>query len=154
MINFKRPQYESPDKMRVETEHMGFNRHAVLIAPGNLVSKCQQSSEIRAKSMLYCGGRAYAPGELRELDLRPFGQLPGQLRKSLMRLTDERPVYLYRFQSPNIGWRPPTVHGYVVTDLKTHELLYRVATGKTYKSTSVIEWCVPYITPYEPPANF
>lgn len=141
----KKIEWINGNKMKFESECKTFNKQCDLITTGNVWGGVQFSQYIRPTNETECNGATFPPGQLRDYDLRPFGlhQFPRVLEAVMEYADAGRPVILYKFRHFN-GERE-TVHGFVITDTNYH-LLKKFYTGPTYKSISVIDEAVKYIT--------
>jgi len=141
----KKRQWLNGNHMLFESDCKMFNKQCDLITTGNVWGIVQFSQYIRPTNEVECNGHIFKPGELRDYDLRPFAlhQFPA-VRKAVMEYADAgQKIILYKFRHFN-GQRE-TVHGFVITD-PNYRLLKKFVTGPTYKSWSVIEEAIKYIT--------
>lgn len=153
-----RPEYR-PGGMRcvADTPHKMFNRQADYIGTGNVFSNIQTSSFVHAHNVTAINGLdVFVPGYLRSFDLRLFGEMPKRFWEAVLRETQDKSVILYQFH--HYLDRRRMVHGYLITDPKTHDMLDFAVTGTNWKSAHVFKWCAQYVSfPYregeEPPAG-
>lgn len=80
---------------------------------GNACTDAQLSWHIRPSSERFCNGRSFAPGVLREADLKPFG--PYIDGTSLASRVTARPTVLYVWRHMRAG-AAPMVYGATLTD--------------------------------------
>lgn len=135
----------------INTGHKTFDRQADCLSVGNVWGDVQLSSYIRPKTETECNGFSNPPGHLRDFDLKQFKDLPQNIRRKIVNITDTRYCILYEIRTwgKRGGWdgrRRKTIHGYILTDAKTHELVEKWATGPTHKSWMIIENVIPYLT--------
>jgi hypothetical protein len=144
---FRKLTYRTPNRILADTGHKTFDRMTDCVMTGNVYSNVQVSSYIRPHSETECNGHTFKPGELRESDLAPFirSGAPRQFLTKIRELTETESAILYKFRH-YVG-RREIVHGYALTRAGTHELIARLTTGATHKSSSVLDWCICYITP-------
>ena len=141
----KKTQWVSGNHMLFESECKIFNKQCDLVSTGNVWGRVQFSQYIRPTNETTCNGATFEPGELRNYDLKPFylGQFPS-VRKAVMEYANAgREIILYKFR--HFNGESETVHGFVITDTN-YQLLKKFVTGPTYKSMSVIEEAIKYIT--------
>lgn len=141
----KEHKWATPNRMLFESEHKTFNRCVDLISTGNVWSGVQTSSYVRAYSNTECNGFTNAPGHLRDFDLKGFTQMPAYVRRYILSVTENESVIVYKFFH-QVGGRK-TVHGWVVTSRDPeYRLLRSFVTGPTWKSESVLNEAIEYIT--------
>jgi len=141
----KKAQWVNGNHMLFESECKTFNRQCDLISTGNVWGIVQLSQYIRSTNETTCNGTTFKHGELRDYDLKPFhmGQFPS-IRKTVMEYTNTgRKIILYKFR--HFNGESEIIHGFVITDTN-HQLLKKFITGPTYKSASVIDETIKYIT--------
>ena len=131
----KTAEYRTPDRMKADTLHKGFNRICDYVGTGNVISNVQRSGFIRAHTDTECNGHTFKPGELQAFDLKPFAPVAWWVRKHAA----EKSVILYKFVTGK------TVHGYIMTDCE-HRMIGRYETGPTRKSRSVLDFVSEFIT--------
>jgi len=128
--------------MLFESGHKTFDRQVDCISTGNVIGHVQLSFHIRAYTETECNGFTRPPGHLRAFDLKTWN-LPIRVRDRVLKETEDKSVWLYEFRH----WtgNRKIVHGYVITSYD-HRLLAKFLTGPTYKSVSVINEAITYIT--------
>lgn len=141
----KKREWINGNKMKFESESKTFNKQCDLITTGNVWGGVQFSQYIRPTNEVECNGATFPSGHLRDYDLKPFnlGRFPYVLKAVKEYADAGKQVILYKFRHFN-GERE-TVHGFVITDTNYY-LLKKFYTGPTYKSISVIDEAVKYIT--------
>jgi len=132
------------NKMLFESAHSTFNRQTNLISTGNIISNTQRGGYVRPYTETECNGFTRPPGHLRDFDLNGWDRMPGFVRDKVCDLTETEPVILYRFHHyKDDGWL--VTDGWVITSTD-HELLWSTVTGPTWKSESVIDEAIKYVT--------
>jgi hypothetical protein len=144
----KKARWISGNHMLFESECKTFNRQCDLITTGNVWGVVQFSQFIRPTNEVECNGATFKPGELRDFDLKPFSlhQFPS-VRKAVMEYANAgKKIILYKFR--HFNGQKEIIHGFVITDAN-YKLLKKFITRPTYKSWSVIEEAIKYITEEE-----
>jgi hypothetical protein len=134
-------KYRTPNRINFPTQHRSFSQNADLVTTGNVVSRVQRSSYIRAFTETECNGFRFPPGQLRDFDLAPFKRrMPAHVLRRVVTITQDRTVILYEFRTPYAG-RKSTIHGYVIsgTDRENYGWIESIVTGPTFKSHDVID---------------
>ena len=147
----KKCEWATPNRMLFESGHKTFDRKVDLISTGNVWGSVQTSSFVRPRNKTECNGFTNAPGHLRDFDLKGFSNMPAHVRQYILSVTETEPVIVYKFfHTYNRGyWESmgKTVHGWVVTSVgPEYRLLRALVTGPTWKSESVINEAIKYIT--------
>jgi hypothetical protein len=134
----------------VQTGHVTFDRQAnkedAYVGTGNVQSEVQFSWIIRAKTTTEANGFKYAPGKLRDADLKKFSELPDAVKQSVKELSETRDCILYEFRHWKTieGCPKKTVHGYILTD-KNHRFLWDYFLGRPGKSLPVLKKMREYV---------
>ena len=147
-------QWINGNKLRIDTGHRTFDRQCECLSPGNVWGTCQFSSYIRPKTETECNGFSNPVGHLRDFDLKPFkqGRIPSHILKRVLEITDTRYCILYEIRSWTRDTRPfadgkvKVLHGYILTDAKTHKLIRTWAVGPTHKSNGIIRVATEYVS--------
>jgi len=108
------------------TRHKGFNRQILHqeLRPGPITNKNILGRYIREWYTPFdVDGSLAAPGELTELDLEDFGTIPPKIKKDLLRLTMDKPVYLYMLKYIHKSTRKPVRIGFLATSGLDHRYL-------------------------------
>ena len=111
------------------------------VGTGNVSSNVQMSTYVRARTNTECNGQAFAPGALRNADLKNFGKatgLPDAVLQATTAATETNAAILYRFQ--HFKTKRMVIHGFVLTKTETqsHELIRTFATGLTPRSQAIV----------------
>lgn len=141
----KKTEWINGNKMKFESESKTFNKQCDLITTGNVWGGVQFSQYIRPTNEVACNGATFPPGHLRDYDLKPFnlGRFPYVLKAVKEYADAGKQVILYKFR--HFHGQREIINGFVITDSR-HRLLKKFYTGPTYKSMSVIDEAVKYIT--------
>jgi len=141
---FKKAEWHTPNKMKVDTPHQVFSRQTNLIAVGNVFANTQHSSYIRPFNETLNSAQEFRKkGHLQNWDLNHFSHLPYFVQNAVKTHAIDESVILYQFHHYRHNER--VIHGYVITNSE-FELLQYFVTGPTYKSEAVIEACLPYVS--------
>ncbi len=142
----KQKEWRTPNRMKFESLHKTFNREADLIMTGNVSSRVQLSTHVRAYNDTECNDHKFEPGHLRNFDLNAFSTWlranPG-VRKAVEEYTKDKSAWLYAFYHTN--GRKVVIHGFVLTTYD-NKLVRKFYTNPSYKSHSVIDEATKYIT--------
>ena len=141
----KKREWINGNKMKFESECKTFNKQCDCISTGNVWGGVQFSQYIRPTNEVECNGATFPLGHLRDYDLKPFrlSYFP-HVRKAVMEYADAGiQTILYKFR--HFNGQKEIIHGFVITDSR-HHLLKKFVTGPTYKSWSVIDEAIKYIT--------
>lgn len=136
-----KPTYRTPDRIDARTGHKGFDSACDYLGTGNVISNVQYSAFIRPHGQTECNGHTFAPGVLREFDLKPFRagyRIPSYILRILAEQTE--PVILYVIRHKK------RVHGWFVTRAADHRLITCLGTGGTRKSAAVLDFVQPFIS--------
>lgn len=144
----KKIEWGSPDKMKIETLHKGFNEQTNIISTGNIVANTIIGARIR--SWYDKGSYEKEPkkeGQLFKFDIESFLPLPFHISNYLEKVAKdkqyEQGFWLYHIFNQTKTGR--VTHGYIVT-LSDHTLLRTFVTTVGYKSANVIEVCSKYLS--------
>lgn len=149
----KKHEWDSPDKMRMESGHAVFDRQTNIISTGNIIANTQFGWHIRSwwdegEGLVDYPENKREPGHLFAFDMRQFNGLPTAIYNSVREFakSSRRGLWLYEFRHfTGPSWRPrKVVHGYVLTRYN-HRLIRYWITGPTYKSCLVISECIQYV---------
>lgn len=140
----KGKEWDTPNKMHIETGHATFDRQTNIISHGNIIANTMLGWHIRAwtDTTHWQEGKQHQPGYLQNFDLDAFVRLPGHVRDYMRRALHSQAGWLYQFYS--FSGNRETVHGYVLT-ANDHTLIKAFYTGPTYKSWHVIDGVLPYV---------
>ena len=133
------------------TGHKAFDeqrRRSSGFGTGNVMSNVQTSFYIRPRSRVECNGYQFAPGALREADLKALKELASlgfdgarAVRGWIDEYVDKELIlYAVHHQKAALGRsgrHDPVVHGWVLTD-ESHNLLRQMQTNPSEKSTAIM----------------
>jgi len=146
---YKEAEWVTPNRMKIETGHVTFDRQSNVVGTGNMIANTQLSFHIRPYSEVDCNGQTFPLGHLRDYDLNWFPSLPSEVRSCIESLTERNKTILYQFHHWLSGgyWGESKriIHGYIITDYDGR-LLRKLVTGPTYKSASVIDEMAEYVS--------
>ena len=94
----KRPTWDNPNKMHIDSGFKLFDKQTVLISHGNVWATTQYSNYIRpwneVKNYSYIG----QPGQFLKFDMQHFGQIPERMQKIIYDKERKSSVILYEFK--------------------------------------------------------
>lgn len=145
----KKVEWRTPNRMKIDTGHKTFDRQCDCLMTGNVIGNTQYSNFIRPYNETECNGFTNPKGYLQEFDLKHFTSCPRYVIAFVKEAALDKSVILYEIRhwikEPGKEHRK-YVHGYIVTDGKSDELLATFTTGRTHKSHAIIRECVKYLS--------
>jgi hypothetical protein len=137
--------------MTIQTGHQTFDSQSDYIGTGNVIANTQYSGCIRERTRTECNNFRFEKGHLRNYDLKRFENLPDEVSKKVIELSEDMPVILYKFR--HFNGSQEIVHGYVITTqlifdrgVSTRHLLAYFVTGPTSKSHQVINTMIKLVS--------
>ena len=134
--------FATPNRVEIDSGHREFDMSIGALRPGNTIDSGYHSSYIRAfNTPATPGGTPCAPGQMQEVDLKGFGNLPQEVRDYLDAAAQDESVILYEIRHRSSrrnqwGERIIVRHGYIATRIHPgYELLRKFYCGPTKKSS-------------------
>lgn len=143
----KKVQWLNRNRMIFNSLHKTYNKTVQAITTGNVIDDGYLSSYIRPYIEVDCNSHKFELGHLQDYDLKSFSHLlPSYIIKQIKELTHDQNAILYVFRHYNN--RRAIVHGAILTEspARDNKLIKKWYINRSYKSESVIDEALPYIT--------
>ena len=125
----KQRQWDTPNKMHMDSGYKLFDKQTVLISTGNVLSPTQHSSYIRPWNEVDNYGYKGVPGQFCKYDMNGFNQIPEHIRSIIYDEGRETSVILYEFRVWH-GNEEKEIIGHVLTT--GHDEGYKYIAHKVY----------------------
>ena len=126
----------------IDSGYKTFDNYINCISRGNVIGCGQTSLYIRAYNNTTCNGKTYEineKGELRNVDLIPFGNIDNNVRQYIEHITTDKSCILYEFYTYKNGVKNKV--GYIVEQNGEFTIF-----NNSYYSKNKKQKCLEFIT--------